>query len=120
LADILDADTADRTFAALKSADEATDDFTIERSVVVAKDSNGMIDVKETSGGLGVFAGLFAPLFLLAAAIGAGIGAIAGKLAKRHEEKKFGTELDHYMDADSSEILVVMDNQYLDGVEAAL
>ena len=63
---------------------------------------------------------MFAPPFLLATAIGAGIGAIAGKLAKNHEEKKFGVDLDQYMDADSSAILVVMENQYLDGVEAAL
>ncbi len=71
-------------------------------------------------GGIGAFVGLFAPPFLLATAIGVGIGAIAGKLTKGHEEKKFGTELDQYMDDDSSAILVVMDNQYLDGVEAAL
>ena len=61
-----------------------------------------------------------APAFLLASAVGAGIGAIAGKLTKNHEEKKFGTELDQYVDAGSSAILVVMDDQYLDGVEAAL
>jgi uncharacterized membrane protein len=63
---------------------------------------------------------LCAPAFLLASAVGAGIGAIAGKLTKNHEEKKFGTELDQYVDAGSSAILVVMDDQYLDGVEAAL
>jgi len=123
--------TAASDFAALKSADEASDDFKIEGSVVVAKDADGKIDVKETGGGqigggsliglgLGAFVGLFAPPFLLASAIGAGIGAIAGKLTKNHEEKKFGTELDQYMDDDSSAILVVVDNQYLDGVEKAL
>jgi uncharacterized membrane protein len=63
---------------------------------------------------------LFAPPFLLAAAVGAGIGAITGKLAKNHEEKKVGVDLDQYMDDNSSAMLVVMDNQYLDGVEAAL
>jgi len=123
--------TAASDFAALKSADEANDDFKIEGSVVVAKDSDGKIAVKETGGGeigggsliglgIGAFVGLFAPPFLLASAIGAGIGAIAGKLTKNHEEKKFGTELDQYLDAGSSAILVVMDNQYLDGVESAL
>lgn len=123
--------TAASDFAALKSADEASDDFKIEGSIVVAKDADGKIDVKETGGGqigggailgggIGAFVGLFAPPFLLATAIGAGIGAITGKLAKNHEEKKFGVELDQYMDDNSSAILVVMDNQYLDGVEAAL
>ena len=123
--------TAASDFAALESADEASDDFKIEGSVVVAKDSDGKISVKETGGGqigggsliglgIGAFVGLFAPPFLLASAIGAGIGAIAGKLTKNHEEKKFGTELDQYLDAGSSAILVVMDNKYLDGVQAAL
>jgi len=118
-------------FAALRNADDANDNFKIEGSVTVAKDANGKIDVKETGGGqigggallgggIGAFVGLFAPPFLLATAIGVGIGAIAGKLTKGHEEKKFGTELDQYMDDDSSAILVVMDNQYLDGVEKAL
>jgi uncharacterized membrane protein len=123
--------TAASDFAALKSADKASGRFEIEGSVVVAKDANGKIDVKETGGGeigggallggsIGALIGLFAPPFLLAAAVGAGIGAITGKLAKNHEEKKFGVDLDQYMDDNSSAILVVVDNQYLDGVEAAL
>jgi uncharacterized membrane protein len=126
-----DDDTAASDFAALKAADESSDDFKIMGSVVVAKDADGKIDVKETGGGqigggallgggIGALVGLFAPPFLLATAIGAGIGAITGKLAKNHEEKKFGVALDQYMDADSSAILVVVDDQYLDGVEAAL
>lgn len=123
--------TAASDFAALKSADEASDDFKIEGSVVVSKDADGKIDVKETGGGqigggallgggIGALVGLFAPPFLLATAIGAGIGAVTGKLAKNHEEKTLGVELDQYLDEDSSAILVVMDDQYLDGVEAAL
>jgi uncharacterized membrane protein len=126
-----DVGTTAYDFAALKSADEANDDFKIEGSVVVAKDAEGKITVKETGGGqigggaltglgIGAFVGLFAPPFLLASAIGAGIGAIAGKLTKSHEEEKFGVDLDQYMDDGSSAILVVMDSQYLDGVEAAL
>jgi uncharacterized membrane protein len=123
--------TAASDFAALKNADDASDDFKIEGSVVVEKDSEGKISVKETGGGqigtgsliglgIGAFVGLFAPPFLLASAIGAGIGAIVGKLTKNHEEKKFGVDLQQYMDDDSSAILVVMDDQYLDGVEKAL
>ncbi|MGI9643189.1 MAG: DUF1269 domain-containing protein, partial [Acidimicrobiia bacterium] len=123
--------TAASDFAALKSADEANDDFKVMGSVVVSKDAEGKIEVKETGGGqigggallggaIGAFVGLFAPPFLLATAIGAGIGAITGKLAKNHEENKFGVELDQYMDDNSSAILVVVDNQYLDGVESAL
>jgi uncharacterized membrane protein len=123
--------TAAADYESLKNAHEASDDFKIEGSVVVAKDAEGKITVKETGGGeigrgsliglgVGAFVGLFAPPFLLASAIGAGIGAIVGKLTKNHDEKKFGVELDQYMDDNTSAILVVMDNQYLDGVEAAL
>ena len=43
--------TAAADFAALKSADEASDDFKVLGSVVVAKDASGKIDVKETGGG---------------------------------------------------------------------
>jgi uncharacterized membrane protein len=123
--------TAASDFAALRSADEASDDFKIEGSVVVSKDANGKIDVDASGGvligggavlggGVGALVGLFAPPFLLATALGAGIGAITGKLTKNHELKKIGVDLDQYMDDNSSAILVVVDNQYLDGVEAAL
>jgi hypothetical protein len=43
--------TAAADFAALKSADEASNDFKIEGSVVVTKNADGKIDVKETGGG---------------------------------------------------------------------
>jgi uncharacterized membrane protein len=58
--------------------------------------------------------------FLLATAIGAGIGAIAGDLTKRHDEKKMGVDLDECLPDGSSAILVVLDDQYLGGVEGAL
>jgi uncharacterized membrane protein len=118
-------------YAALRSADGAKDDFTIEGSIVVFKDSDGKVDVKETGAGqidggslvglgVGVFVGLFVPPFLLASAIGAGIGAIAGKLAKNHEEERFGVDLDQYLDNNTSAILVIVDDQHLNGVEACL
>ena len=39
---------------------------------------------------------------------------------KKHEEKKLGVDLDEYLPEGSSAILVVLDDQYLDGVESAL
>ena len=118
-------------YAALRSADGTDDEFTIEGSIVVSKDSDGKIDVKETGGGqidggslvglgVGAFIGLFAPPFLLASAIGAGIGAITGKLSKNHEEDRFGVDLDRYLDDNTSAILVIVEDQYVDGVESAL
>ena len=64
--------------------------------------------------------GLFAPPLLAATAVGAGVGAIAGKIAKSHEEKKMGIELEEYLPNGSSAIVAVIDDKYLDRVEAAL
>ena len=117
-------------YKSLKDAEGSTE-LMIEGSVVVSRDADGKVNVKETGGGqvgggallggaAGAIVGLFAPPFLLATAIGAGIGAIAGELTKKHEEKKLGVDLDEYLPEGSSAILVVLDDQYLDGVEAAL
>jgi uncharacterized membrane protein len=117
-------------YKALKDA-EGSDELVIEGSVVVSRDDEGKVAVKETGGGevgggallggsVGAIVGVFAPPFLLAAAIGAGIGALAGELAKKHEEKKLGVDLDEYLPEGSSAILVVLHDQYLDGVESAL
>lgn len=110
---------------------ESETDLIVLGSVVVSKDADGKVDVAETGGGqggtgailgggAGAIVGLFAPPFLLATAIGAGIGAIAGELTKKHEEKKLGVDLDEYLPDGSSAIFVVMDDEYLDRVEAAL
>jgi uncharacterized membrane protein len=71
-------------------------------------------------GGVGLVVGLFAPPLLAATAIGAGIGAVLGHFTKKHEEKELGVELDEYFPADSSAVVVVIDNKYLDRVAAAL
>jgi uncharacterized membrane protein len=117
-------------YKTLKDA-ESSDELAIEGSVVVTRDADGKVAVKETGGGqigggaliggsVGAIVGVFAPPFLLATAIGAGIGAIAGELTKKHEEKKLGVDLDEYLPEGSSAILVVLHDQYLDGVEGAL
>ena len=48
------------------------------------------------------------------------VAAIAGKIAKSHEEKKMGIELEEYLPKGSSAIVAVIDDRYLDRVEAAL
>jgi uncharacterized membrane protein len=97
----------------------------------MSRDANGKVDVLERGdgttaagavmgGGVGVVVGLFAPPLLAATAIGAGIGAVLGHLTKRHEEKKLGVELDEYFPPDSSAVVVVIDDRYLDRVASAL
>ncbi len=114
----------------LKDA-ESSDELKIEGSVVLSRDDDGEVTVKETGGGqtgtgavigggAGLVVGLFAPPVLLATALGAGIGAGIGELVKRYDEKKMGADAEQYLPNGTSVIVVVLDDQYLDGVQAAL
>ena len=71
-------------------------------------------------GSLGFVVGLFAPPLLAATAIGAGIGAVLGHFTKKHEEKELGVELDEYFPANSSAVVAVVDDVYLDRLQAVL
>ena len=124
-----DADSANADFETLKAAEGP--DLSVEGAVVMSRDADGNVDVLTKGsgmtgggsilgGGVGLVVGLFAPPLLLSTAIGAGIGALLGHLTKKHEEKELGVELDEYFPANSSAVVVVVDNKYLDRVEAAL
>ena len=122
-----DATAAKADFEALKTLDDAA----VIAAVVVSRDEAGNVDVKEHGGGLvaagttigavgGLVVGLFAPPLLLATAIGAGIGAGAGAIAKRHEEKQIGVDAETWLPVGSSAIVAVIDDMYLDRVDAAV
>ena len=124
-------DTAAATedYKALKAAEAA--DLEVVSSVVMHRDDDGRVAVDEhgtgqvaagawIGGAAGLVLGLFAPPLLAATAVGAGVGAIAGNLAKKHEEKKMGIELEEYLPKGSSAIVAVIDDRYLDRVDAAL
>ena len=124
-----DAASAKQDFDALKAAEG--DDLAVVGAVVMSRDGDGKVDVLESGdettaagawigGGIGLVVGLFAPPLLASTAIGAGIGAVLGHFTKKHEEKELGVELDEYFPADSSAVVVVIDNKYLDRVQAAL
>ena len=124
-----DADSAQQDFDALKGAEGA--DLAIVGAVVMNRDADGNVDVLEVGdgdvaggavigGGIGLVVGLFAPPLLISTAIGAGIGALLGHFTKKHEEKELGVDLDEYLPPDSSAVVVVVEDVYLDRVEAAL
>ena len=107
------------------------DDTYVVAAVVLSRDAAGKVEVKEHGGGLiaggttlgaigGLVVGLFAPPLLLAGVVGAGIGAGVGAIAKRHEEKAIGVDADEWLPAGSSAIAAVVDDLYLDRVEAAV
>jgi uncharacterized membrane protein len=124
-----DAASAKQDFEALKAAEG--DDLEIDAAVVMSRGADGKVDVLEkgdgdtaagawVGGGIGLVVGLFAPPLLAATAVGAGIGALLGHITKKHEEKKLGVELDEYLPVNSSAVVVIIDDKYLDGVEKAL
>lgn len=136
---------ADRNLALLVATYEgdataAADDFTALKdlgdlavlgAVVLQRSADGEVDVKEHGGGMvgggatvggiaGLVVGLFAPPLLAATAVGAGIGAAVGAIAKRHEEKKIGLDAAEWLPDNSSAIVAIVDDLYLDRVDAAV
>jgi len=122
-----DAAAAGEDFKAIKGLG----DTAVVAAVVLDRDADGKVTVKEHGGGLvgggavvgggvGLVVGLFAPPLLLATAVGAGIGAGAGKIMKHHEEKKIGVDADEWLPAGSSAIVAVIDDLYLDRIDAAV
>ena len=104
--------------------------MSVVAAVVLSRDADGKVEVKEHGGGLvrrgtaigavgGLVLGLFAPPLLLSGVVGAGIGAGAGAIAKHHDEKKIGVDAQEWLPAGSSAIVAVVDDLYLDRVDAA-
>ena len=124
-----DATSAKDDFEVLRSLEGS--DVEVASAVVMSRAADGSVDVLSKGdgvtggtavigGGLGFAVGLFAPPLLAATAVGAGLGAVLGHLVKRHEEKELGVELEEYFPPNSSAIVVVLDDKYLDRVEKAL
>jgi uncharacterized membrane protein len=124
-----DTAAAKKDYSALKELD----DLAVIASVVLSREADGQVDVHEhggmqvgrgaTLGGVaGLVVGLFAPPLLAATAVGAGIGAAAGKISKHHDEKKIESAVDEndWLPPGSSAIVAVIDDEYLDRVDAAV
>ena len=122
-----DTSAAGEDFRAIKELD----DVAVVAAVVLDRDAEGKVHVKEHGGGLvaagsavgavgGLVVGLFAPPLLLATAVGAGIGAGVGALTKRHEEKSIGVDAEEWLPRGASAIVAVVDDQYLDRIDGAV
>lgn len=129
VASYADATAAQRDFEILKAAEGS--DLQVAAAVVMSRDADGQVDVLTKGdgttaggavlgGGAGLVVGLFAPPLLAATAIGAGMGALLGHFTKKHEEKQLGVELKEYLPPNSSAVVVVVDDVYLDRVQASL
>jgi len=106
-------------------------DTAVVAAAVLDRDADGKVTAKEhgagpvgggalVGGGLGLVVGLFAPPLLAATAVGAAIGAGVGKLMKRHEEKQIGLDAEEWLPVNSSAIVAVIDDLYLDRIDAAV
>ncbi len=126
-----DETAAKNDFSALK----ATDDVKVVAAVVLSRDEEGKVHVKEHGGRIigygtaigaaaGLVIGLFAPPLLLTGVVGlvvgGGIGAGVGELIKRHEEKNIGVDAEEWLPNGSSAVVAVVDDTYLDRVEKAM
>jgi len=106
-------------------------DTAVVAAAVLDRDADGKVTAKEhgagpvgggtlVGGGLGLVVGLFSPPLLAATAIGAGIGAGIGKIMKHHDEKKIGVDAEEWLPVNSSAIVAVVDDLYLDRIDAAV
>jgi uncharacterized membrane protein len=123
-------DLAQKDFdAVLRLAEDKT--ITVEGVVLVQKDADGEVHVKETGdhlgrkgleigGGVGLVVGLFAPPLLAATAVGAVAGAVVGKFAKHRVESGIADKMDNALPVGSGGVIAIYDSDGADAVDKAL
>jgi uncharacterized membrane protein len=123
-------DLAEKDFnAVLRLAEDKT--ITVEGVVLVQKDADGEVHVKETGdhlgrkgaalgGGVGLVVGLFAPPLLAVTAIGAAGGAVLGKFAKHRLESGIAEKMDAALPNGSGGVIAVYDSSGAEAVAKVL
>lgn len=122
-----DATSAGEDYQAINDLGETA----VVAAAVLDREADGTVTVKEhgagpvgggalVGGGLGLVVGLFAPPLLATTVIGAGIGAGVGKIMKRHEEKEIGLDAEAWLPVNSSAIVAVINDVYLDRIDKAV
>ncbi len=99
--------------------------------VLVSRDADGKIDVKDNAhdfgrgAALGAVGGaivglIFPPAFLASAVVGAGVGAGAGAMLDRHDKNEIKADVEDVLPPGSSGIVALFEEQWVADVENAL
>jgi len=133
----------DLYIAAYADSDAAQDDWeaiqqlaeqqviTVEALVLVSREANGKIHVKDDTHAVGKGTGwgaaggflvglIFPPALLASTAVGAGVGAGAGGLVSHHEKKEIKAEVANDLPVGSSGIVVLLAEEWAAEAEKAL
>ena len=105
--------------------------ITVDALVLVSRDDDGKIHVKDNAHDVGVGTALgavgglligliFPPAFLASGVVGAGIGAGIGGLVSHHEKKEIKAEVEDTLPPGSSGIVALFEERWLADVEKAL
>jgi uncharacterized membrane protein len=133
----------DLYIAAYADPDAAQDDWeaiqelaeqkviTVEALVLVSRDADGKVHVKDDTHAVGKGTGwgaaggfvvgmIFPPALVAATAVGAGLGAGAGGLVSHREKKEIKAEVANDLPVGSSGIVVLLEEQWVAEAEKAL
>ena len=103
----------------------------VDGLVLVSRDAEGKIDVKDDAKDVGKGAAIgavggaivgliFPPAFLASAAVGAGIGAGTGAIINRREKKEIKADVEDVLPPNSSGIVALFEERWVEDVEKAL
>ena len=110
----------------------ARDDvITVDGLVLVSRDADGKIDVKDNANDVGrgaaigavggaVIGLIFPPAFLASALVGGGIGAGAGAIRDRREKKEIKADVEDVLPPNSSGIVALFEERWVGDVDKAL
>jgi uncharacterized membrane protein len=105
--------------------------ISVESLVMVSREGDGKIHVKENASDLGrgavigavggaVVGLIFPPSIIATAAVGAGLGAGAGALLDRHREAEIKADAESVLPPGSSGIVALFEERWVDHVDKAL
>lgn len=105
--------------------------ITVDGLVLVSRDTDGKIDVKDNAHDVGrgaaigavggaVVGLIFPPALLASAVVGGGIGAGAGAIRDRREKKEIKADVEDVLPAGSSGIVAMFEERWVGDVEKAL